>query len=54
MWYGLVVDGILVSVKWFRAQPTQFDFNAGVYDSRQSYRVVTVGVAITGQCEQAC
>jgi hypothetical protein len=45
MWWGLVVDGELLKVKWFRKEPIIWDFNYGIISSQNQYEIVPVRVS---------
>lgn len=47
MWYGLVVNGTLSAVRWFRDPPLIWDFHS-CYFSGWVYEVVEVSVVVTG------
>ena len=53
MWYGLVVNGELMSVKRFNRAPLIWDFHMG-YFSGWEYEVVEVNVVVTGVVAPSC
>lgn len=54
MWYGLVIDGELAMVKWFRDPPLIWDFHYGYMTSRSDYDVVEVDVCVKNYLPSCC
>ena len=50
-WYGLITNGELSHIQYFRQAPLIWDFHTGYFDSRFEYDVVEVEPVITGYLE---
>jgi len=46
-WYGLVLNGELISIKCFHRQPLIWDFHIGFMSSRDEYEIVEVEPIVT-------
>jgi len=50
MWYGLLVNGCLECVRYFKHTPLIWDFHLGYYNSSNDYEVVELDISFRGKC----